>query len=283
MRSLAAFVGLLCIMLVSRAGAAPPPPPPPPPQDLPASLDGYPTAPIWSSYALWVIQRLGEAREMALEQRPAQLSESYYRSVLGPRSRAYTNEPGGEMFGSDMRLEQWCPSGGAGNCIWFARRALNLNHGEAWQFAREHFNIERAVAFLHDAGVPPAAIDAWAPRSYGLPDPLAYGAERDVEFSEVSDNECDAVPAALTVTEGVRAQLSVTHQRPRTGSPPPPPPPHSGIVELILPTWYVQRRGAALVSGADLVIYGMGPGTMASDLAQMIFGPVENCLQMRRD
>ncbi len=282
MRRLAAFIiGLFCAFSMS-AAAAPPPPPPPPPTELPEHLDGYSSSAIWSSYSLWVMSRLGEARAMAFEQRPTRLSEDYYRGVAGPRVRAYNNERGGEMFGADMRLERWCSysPGQPSECMWLARRSRNRNDGEQREFVRTHFDLERAVAFLRDAGVAPEDVDAWVPSSYGLPDPLAYGIERYLEISEVSEQECPAVAEAVARADEIMRRMSTTAERPNEELPRPPPP-HAGLVELTLPGWYARGSGQPLWSGANLVVYGAGSDSIATALARQIFGGIEQCPQMR--
>ena len=281
MRTLAVgLIGLICALTAS-ASAAPPPPPPPPPPELQGELDGYRLAPIWSSYNRWVVARIGEARAIALEQRPARFSRDHFRADIGPQVHVYSNEPGGEMSGYNMRLERWCEygEGQVGACTWIARSVHN-RYSPADEFARTHFDPVRAVAFLREAAVAPDAIDERMPRSFGLTDPLAYGGERYVEVNEVVESECAAVGASIALVEEVRAQLSVTHERPSTGSSPPPPWPHAGIFEVTLPGWYVQRRDDPILSGAELTLYG-SPDSMASRVRELIFAPIRACPQMQ--
>ncbi len=276
---------VLCgLMLVAASAlAAPPPPPPSLSEDVPAEIDGYSTHAIYSSYALWVNARMGEARALALEERPAQLEENYLRWDMGPSARSYNNEPHGATYGRDVRLHRWCAYDATQgrDCVWFAARVTNRHDNSEGFFAIEHFDAVRAVAFLRTNGVSPRAV-TWrtSPQSFGLPDPLAWGAARYVDLRQVSEHDCAGVRQSLEAAERVSTALAVTSEEPpREEWPARPPPPHSGIVELTLPAWYARRAGAA--SHADIVIDDAGADSLVSRLVADIFDPVDACPQMQ--
>lgn len=267
-------------VLFSSATAAPPPPPVPPPADMPTEIDGYNTSVIWYSYGYWIKNRIGAARALVLEQRPSIVDARYYFSQSGPRARAFSNETGGEMFGRDIQIDQWCSyaPGEPLECVWLARSVSNLNNGEDRSFLRANFDIARAITFLRQHNIPPEAVDGFHGQSFGLPDPLSSGVRQYVDVREVTETDCEGVTTALETARHEMSGLNILHEQP-AGDPPPPPPPHAGIVELTLPGWFVQRGNDRQLGGATVQLYGSGPSNLAGTLTQEIFAPVEACLR----
>lgn len=255
--------------LAGEALAAPPPPPPPPPEEIPAQVDGYSTGPIWSGYMTWLYARMGAARAIVIAQRPAILAESYSRAQSGPSVRAYSGEPGGEMFGGDERIDQWCSTQASENnrCVWVASYASSVGGVMPQVYARAHFDAQRAVAFLREQGIAPDDPRIRYPQSYGLPDPLDDDPARYVVIRYARDDDCPAVSVALDRAAAARADV-LAAQAAEHG-PPPPSAPHAGIVIITLP----DTSGNA----ADVVASDRGPGSPAEGLARSIFAPIEHC------
>jgi hypothetical protein len=271
-----------CALVSSAFAEPPPPPPPPPPSDLPASLDGYSTASIWNSYALWVGQRMGEARASAIDiaPPPASLGAEFVRSIDGPRVRAFVPEPGGDLYGADARFDRWCRHrrDQQPECVWLGRVARSKDDVQM-PFVRANFDLESAVRFLRANAMTPEMVTGWPPRSFGLPNPLDRGPLPYVDLVQATENECANVGVALENARRAQEQLVVSRTAPRERRAANPPPVHAGSMEITFPHWFVRNRSDDEVADADIVVRGYGPGALVVPLAQSMFEPLDSCAQ----
>jgi hypothetical protein len=274
------FASLIAGALSAPVAAAPPPPPPPAPAELPTELHGYDTQQLWTNYSLWVDQRVGEARAMALETNPPATwlgdtnPEHGWWRAQGLRVRIYSNEWGGGAYGADISIDRWC-RGEA--CVWAARRATNT--GDRAAFVRDNFNLDLAVQYLIARGVPASQVPRYRPQSYGLPDPAAYAVFLNfVDLAQVTEHECPGVRNSVRIAEERADELVIRKRGPEGARMSDPPWPHSALYEITIPGWDARRSGDARSPGMSVAVRFVGFANHAvADLVRAVIAPLQNC------